>query len=228
MGLILHQGTHILVQNNVIRSSYSGGIYVAKSRVNNIEIRGNFLSSNSLGKGIGALSINNCHSVRVVNNIVCGSGHHNIYLKGVKKVQFWNNVISPDKGTGKFIWLIEPLEEVDFRNNIFDFTRSRQKLSGPIDKVAFDYNCYFTLSETHQLYQDYIFRDLQSSQNSFETNGIWADPAFTDSKRQLATHFMLSVGSPCHNAGDSIPLFSDFLDNERGTDGHWDIGAFEF
>ncbi len=226
-GIDVTSGTHILVQGNHIKYSYAGGIHVAKSRVNHVEIRGNFLSSNSAGKGIGDLTIKDCESVRVANNIICGNGHHTMYLKDIKSVQIWNNILAPDDRTGKLIWLSGNLDLVQFKNNIFDFTRSNQKIDGSIDSVTFDFNCYYLNTRAQKIIDSYSFAVLRSMKPDFEPKGFCANPMFMDPRREVPEHFRMLVGSPCQNTGDSISLFCDFSNDKRGGDGRWDIGAFE-
>ena len=125
------------------------------------------------------------------------------------------------------IWLVGKLDGVEFKNNIFDFRRTKQKLHGPIDEVLFNYNCYFASSGSCKIFEDYKFQDLKFGLTDFEPNGFWADPLFISSGRQEPSNFQLSVNSPCLNNGDSVALSFDFQYNRRGFDGKWDIGAFE-
>lgn len=225
-GIDITSGTNILLEGNLIEHSYTAGIYVAKSRVNTVEIRGNFLNSNSINKGVGDLTIA-CSKVRAVNNIICGTGHHSVVLKGASEVQLWNNVVAPGERTGNFIRLRDSLNQIEFKNNIFDFSNTDQKINGAADGIVFDYNCYYGASAEQEIWEKNNFKELKAQDAAFEPNGFWADPGFADSKKAHPDHFKLDKKSPCLDKGANLPLSVDFWKNQRAKDTAMDVGAFE-
>ncbi len=225
-GIDITSGTNILLEGNLIKHSYSAGIHVAKERVHTIEIRGNLLDSNSIGKGLADLSII-CSNVRAVNNLVVGNGHHSVLLKNASDVQIWNNVIAPVDRTGDLVRLRTNLHNIDIRNNIFDLTRSRQEIDGNLESVTFDYNCYYISDLDDEVWYDYSFEEAQLQNSAFEINGFHGDPRFSNTQRSKPEHFRLNPGSPCLDAGTELPLTFDYWGTPRPQGKKIDIGIYE-
>lgn len=227
-GIDVTSGSNILLDGNIVEYSYSGGIYVAKSRVNTIEIRGNFLNSNSVLQGVGDLTIAS-PKVRAVNNIIVGTGHHSLLISNASDVQFWHNIIAPTNRSGNFIRLRDTLSRVEFKNNIFDFSQVDQKINGLLDSVLFDNNCYYGVSSSQKIMDanDFDFEELRLLDPSFEPNGFWADPKFFNSRKEKPSDFKLRAGSPCLDRGAQLPLSIDFWKAKRPNGTFLDIGVFE-
>lgn len=226
-GIDITSGTRILLDGNIVEHSRSAGIFVGKpERVHTVEIRGNFLNSNSISQGKGDLSIETS-KVRAVNNIIVGTGHHSLLLESADGLEIWHNVIAPGNRTGNFIWIREGLNNVDIHNNIFDFSNTEQTISGSLDLVNLDYNCYFGRSSSQEIYSSSSFEELQGENASFEPNGFWSDPLFMDQSKSLPAHFMLHNNSPCQDRGMDLPVEADSWGVQRPQGGGWDIGVFE-
>lgn len=226
-GIDVTSGTHILLVGNTLSHNRSGGIFVGKpDRVHTVEIRRNFLSNNSVGQGIGDLTVS-APDVRIVNNIIAGSGHHCLMLETTTNVSVWNNVIAPANRTGNLIWLRDSLSSITFRNNIFDFSNTDQDVSGLLDGVDFDYNCYYGNSKLQRIYSGDTFEEMQYQNASFEPNGFWADPLFINADKKVPKDFIVAENSPCLDAGVKVPVSVDFWGNTRPRGGGMDIGVFE-
>ncbi len=225
-GIDITSGSNILVEGNVIRHSSSAGIHAAKKRVHTVEIRGNVLDSNSISRGLGDLSII-CSNVRAVNNFILGSGHHSIYLKDASHVSIWNNVVSPVDRSGNLIWLRSGLDSIEFKNNIFDFTRSKQEIEGDLSSTFFDHNCYYVKDSSQSVLFDFSFEEARLQDSAFEMHGVRANPLFVDNRRQSPEHFQLDAESPCLDAGVSVALTFDFLKSARPQGEGIEIGPYE-
>ena len=227
-GIDITSGTNILVEGNVLEHCHSGGVFVGKTWVNTVEVRGNFINANSISKTIGDLTIG-ASKVRAVNNIITGTGHHSICLNEGTDIQIWNNVIAPVNRTGHLVWLRGKgeLRNVVFKNNIFDLSQAEQMISGSLDNIIFDNNCYYAPSKSRQIYSDLSFEGLRAANSAFEPNGFWANPRFVAKKKQTPDHFKLAGNSPCINRGEALPLAADFWKNDRLKTGKIDVGVFE-
>jgi hypothetical protein len=226
-GIDITSGTNILVEGNAIEHSMSAGIFVAKpSRVHTVEVRGNYLNSNSISKGNGDLTAKT-NNVRVVNNIIVGTGHHSLHLGTATDVEIWNNVIAPVNRTGNFIRLRDSLEQIDIRNNIFDFTRTDQEINGDLSPVTLDYNCYFTNSPNQDVFSAGTLSEVQALNPSIDANGIQADPGFLNLERTAPDHFRLLENSPCLDIGDNISLPTDYWGTQRPQGNGIDLGIYE-
>ncbi|MCB0561948.1 MAG: right-handed parallel beta-helix repeat-containing protein, partial [Phaeodactylibacter sp.] len=226
-GIDITSGTNILLEGNHISNSLAGGIYVVKSWVNTVEVRGNFLYSNSISQGVGDLTIK-VPNVWAYNNVIAGTGHHCLQLGNTDNIRIWHNVIAPGNRTGNLIWLQDSIGQLEIKNNIFDFSGADQDISGPMPpNIVFDYNCYFTLTRDENIYQNYSFQELRDANPSFEPNGFWADPQFINPAGTLPDHFRLAGGSPCINSGTNVAAAVDFWGTPRPQGGGFDIGIFE-
>ncbi len=224
-GVDVTSGTFILVEGNIIENCYEAAVHVDKTWVNNVEVRGNFMNSNSIKKGLGDLTLraNDC---RAVNNIIIGTGHHSVFLESTANTKVWNNVIAPGDRTGNFIWLRADLTNIDIRNNIFDFSRTSQTISGTITSdITFDYNCYFGTSPSQDVFNGATFEEMQSA--TIEPNGFWADPEFMISSQSEPDHFKLKTTSPCMDNGNTVPVEKDYWGNSRPQGTGIDIGVYE-
>ncbi len=199
-GIDITSGTNILLEANKIEHCYTGGIFTGKTRVNTVEIRGNFLKSNSIKKGIGDLTIT-CSNVRVIDNIVCGTGHHSVLLRDASQVQFWNNTISPSDRTGNFLRLRGELKAIEFKNNIFDFSNTDQKINGSLDSIVFDHNCYASLSDSQAIREDKSFHEMKSNKADFEPNGIFTRSDFSEPQSELSDQLNFIQTSICSGKG---------------------------
>lgn len=225
-GIDITSGTNILLEGNVLEHCHSGGIFVGKPWVNTVEIRGNFINSNSVSKGIGDLTIG-ASKVRAVNNIITGTGHHSICLNEGTDIQLWNNVVAPEDRTGHLVWLRGELDRVVFKNNIFDLRRTEQTIDGPLAGILFDNNCYYARSRSQAIHAGQSFSELRKSNAAFEPNGFWADPRFVSERKERPEDFKLAAGSPCLDRGAALPVGRDFWKNSRTADAKPDVGVFE-
>ncbi len=226
-GIDITSGSNILLAGNDIRYSHAGGIYVNFQWVNTVEIRGNFMYSNSLSQGYGDLTVRSPR-VRAINNIIAGAGHHSVLIGDTDDTQFWNNVIAPANRTGNLIWLREGIGELEFKNNIFDFSQSDQDISGDITaNIVFDNNCYYGTSSGQEIYGNLSFEALRNENPNFEPNGIWADPKFLHPARNIPEHFKISLASSCRDAGADLSVDADFWGTPRRQGNRIDLGAHE-
>jgi hypothetical protein len=228
-GIDITSGKNILVEGNIIRDCFNSGILVHYDRVSSVELRGNFLSSNvNAGGGGGELRLG-ASNIRVVNNIITGNGHNTVLFDNASNVQFWNNTIAPDESTGSFfVFINDGSHGIEFKNNIFDFSRTDQK----IDRVSrssltFDHNCY-VLKEAYQVvYDGSTFAHTRNADPSFEPVGFAVDPQFADRARSNPAHFKLQNTSPCIDAGTDLPVPLDYCGTRRPQGERIDIGSFE-
>lgn len=226
-GVDITTGSHILVAGNTTKFSHAGGIYVNYEWVNNVEIRGNFIYGNSISQGYGDLTVRS-PNVRAVNNIVAGSGHHCVLVGNTDNTQFWNNVIAPSNRTGNLIWLREGIGRLEFKNNIFDFSRAEQDISGDItDSIVFDHNCYFGSSRGQEVHEGRSFQEMREADPSFEPNGMWADPKFAHPAKNEPEHFRIALFSACRDAGLPLSVPEDLWGNPRPQNNGIDLGAHE-
>ncbi|MCB0597261.1 MAG: right-handed parallel beta-helix repeat-containing protein [Phaeodactylibacter sp.] len=226
-GIDVTSGHNILLEGNDIRHSYAGGIYVVKPWVHTIEIRGNFIFSNSISQGVGDLTIK-VPNVWAVNNIIAGTGHHCLHLGNTDNTKIWNNVIAPEGRTGNLIWLLDSIGQLEFKNNIFDFSGTGQDISGDITpNITFDYNCYYGVSPSQDIFGGNSFEEERSANPLVEPNGFWADPQFDGPGRSEADHFKLPGSSPCIDQGATVPLSVDFWGVPRPQGVRPDIGVYE-
>jgi hypothetical protein len=219
-------GTRILLDGNICEYSRSAGIFVSKDRVNTVEIRGNFINSNTNDSGVGDLTIG-AANVWAVNNIIIGTGHHSVLIQQAPDIQLWHNIIAPGERSGHFIWFRDEDAQAVFKNNIFDFSGTSASISGPLDNHTFDHNCYYGDSPGREIYSGSPLAELQSSDPSFEPNGFWADPRFANPSLSDPMHFKLANNSPCVDRGADLPLERDFEGNVRPQGNGADIGVFE-
>ena len=227
-GIDITSGSNILLEGNVNKYSHAGGIYVNFEWVNNVEVRGNFLYSNSISQGYGDLTIR-APRVRAVNNIIAGNGHHCVLIGNTDNTEFWNNVIAPGNRTGNLIWLREGISHLEFKNNIFDFSRTEQDISGDItDSIVFDNNCYYGTSSAQEVHNGLSFQGMRNENPQFEPNGIWANPKFIHPDRSETEHFKLTLNSACRDAGAALPVKTDLWGTNRPQGNKLDIGVHEF
>ncbi|MCB0599055.1 MAG: right-handed parallel beta-helix repeat-containing protein, partial [Phaeodactylibacter sp.] len=226
-GIDITSGTNILLEGNYIRESWAGGIYVVKSWVNTVEIRGNFLYSNSFSQGVGDLTIKVPH-VWAYNNVIAGTGHHCLQLGNTDDTRIWHNVIAPDNRTGNLIWLQDSIGQLEFHNNIFDFSGADQDISGSITpNIIFDSNCYYSMSSTDNIYSSYSFQEYRDANPLFEPHGFFGNPQFLGPGRSAPEHFQLAGSSPCINSGMAVPAAVDFWGTPRPQGAGYDMGIFE-
>ncbi|MCB0546509.1 MAG: right-handed parallel beta-helix repeat-containing protein [Phaeodactylibacter sp.] len=226
-GIDITSGSNILVEGNVLKYSQAGGIYVNFDWVNDVEVRGNFLYSNSISQGYGDLTIR-APRVRAVNNIIAGAGHHSVLIGNTSQTEFWNNVLAPRNRTGNLIWLREGISNLDVKNNIFDLSESDQDISGDITaNIVFDHNCYYGRSPEQEIYDGLSFQALRNERPEFEPNGMWADPKFAHPEKSEPEHFKISRFSSCINAGANLPVALDHWKTARPQNGKPDLGAHE-
>ncbi|MCB0597260.1 MAG: right-handed parallel beta-helix repeat-containing protein [Phaeodactylibacter sp.] len=226
-GVDITSGSNILVEGNVTKYSQAGGIYVNYEWVNSVEVRGNFIYGNSISQGYGDLTIRSPR-VRVINNIVAGTGHHSVLVGDTDNTQFWNNVIAPINRTGNMIWLREGIGRVEFKNNIFDFSRANQDISGDFtDGMVFDNNCYYGTSSGQEVHGGKSFQEMRDENPQFEPHGLWSEPRFLHPALDKPEHFKIALNSPCLNAGANLPVKTDFWGTSRPQDSKMDIGAHE-
>lgn len=225
-GIDITSGSLILVEGNKIDHCLSGGIYVDNPWVNRVEIRGNFLNSNSISQGVGDLTIGSPQT-RAVNNLIVGTGHHSLVVQEAVGIEIWHNVVAPGDRTGNFIWLRDSVAQAEFKNNIFDFSGTEQTISGPLFNHTFDSNCYYGVSPDAEVYSGESLSEMQDLNSAFEPNGFWADPLFVNPQKGAAVHFQLSDGSPCLDRGVSLPVDLDYYRNERPQGSGLDIGVYE-
>ncbi|MCB9297016.1 MAG: T9SS type A sorting domain-containing protein [Lewinellaceae bacterium] len=226
-GIDITSGTNILLEGNYIRESWSGGIYVVKSWVNTVEIRNNFLYSNSFDQGVGDLTIEVPH-VWAYNNVIAGTGHHCLHIGFTDDTKIWNNVIAPENRTGNLIWFRDSIGQLEFHNNIFDFTGADQDISGVMPPgIVFDYNCYHTLSADDNIYGNFSFQEMRDANPLFEPNGFRADPQFADPAKSAPGHFQLESASPCIDAGTTVSAPTDYWGTPRPQGQGFDIGIYE-
>ena len=228
-GIDITSGKNILLDGNTIKHSYGGGINIGYQRVSNVEVRGNFLQSNSKAKGIGEMTLRS-PNIRAVNNIITGPGHHVLMLEEATNIEIWNNVFAPHNRSGNFIWLRgNKLSGIQFRNNIFDFSRTNAEFNGLIDsrKVNFNNNCYFGKNRSQDIFGGKSFDEFKSLFNDFEEKGFWGNPEFINSSKSVKGDFKLSDSSPCLDKGESIPLEMDIEGNSRINTGGIDLGVYE-
>ncbi len=226
-GIDITSGSNILLEGNHTSFSHAGGIYVNYQWVNTVEIRGNFIYSNSVSQGYGDLTIRSPR-VRAVNNIVAGTGHHCVLVSDTDDTQLWNNVIAPENRTGNFIRLRDGIGRVEFRNNIFDLSRTGQDINGEASpNIVFDNNCYYGTSIEQPIFGSLSFEEMRAENPQFEPHGMWANPRFFHPALNHPDHFKILRSSPCRDAGASLPLDTDFWGTSRPQDGRVDIGVYE-
>lgn len=226
-GIDVTTGSKILLEGNRLMYSHAGGIYINYEWVNTVEVRGNFLYSNSISQGYGDLTIRSPR-VRAVNNIVAGNGHHSVLVGNTGETQLWNNVIAPGNRTGNLIWLREGISGVEFRNNIFDFSNTSQEIEGKLNPdIVFDNNCYFGVSPKQEVFNNLTFEAMRNAHPGFEPHGRWANPEFLHPDKNEPEHFRISWQSPCRDAGISLPVNIDFWKSPRPQEKGYDIGAHE-
>ncbi len=226
-GIDITTGSNILLEGNRLMYSHAGGIYVNYDWVNTVEVRGNFLYSNSISQGYGDLTIRSPR-VRAVNNIVAGNGHHSVLVGNTEEAQFWNNVIAPGNRTGNLIWLREGISGVEFRNNIFDFSNTSQEIDGELTpNIVFDNNCYYGVSPEQEVFNNFTFEGMRNANPRFEPNGIWADPRFLHPDKNEPEYFRISWFSSCRDAGVNLPVKTDFWKTPRPQENGNDMGAHE-
>ncbi|MCB9048940.1 MAG: right-handed parallel beta-helix repeat-containing protein [Lewinellaceae bacterium] len=226
-GIDITSGSNILLDGNDISHSLSAGIFVVKSWVSTVEIRGNFLYSNSIGQGVGDLTIK-VPNVWAYNNVIAGTGHHCLQLANTDNTRIWHNVIAPGVRTGNLIWLQDSIGQLEFKNNIFDFSETDQDISGLIPpNIVFDYNCYFGTSTAAQIYGNYSFQEYRNANPLFEPNGFWADPQFVNPSKTAPDHFRLASSSPCLNSGAPVSAAIDFWGTPRPQGAGYDLGIHE-
>ncbi|MDH3651252.1 MAG: right-handed parallel beta-helix repeat-containing protein, partial [Saprospiraceae bacterium] len=224
-GVDVTSGTYILVDGNTIENSYEAAVHIDYPWVSHVEVRGNFMNSNAIKKGLGDLTIRspNC---KAVNNIIVGTGHHSVFLESTSNTQIWNNVIAPGNRSGNLIWLRADLSNIDIKNNIFDFRNTTQKISGTVSSdIDFDYNCYIGTSPSQDVFNGSTFDEVQSS--TIEPNGFWGDPQFMNSSTSQPDHFKLQTTSPCMDNGTTVVIAEDYWGNARPQGSEIDVGVYE-
>ena len=226
-GIDITSGHNILLEGNDIRYSFSAGIYIVKDWVSTVEVRSNFLFSNSISQGAGDLTIE-VPSVWAVNNVVAGTGHHCLHIGYTDNTKIWNNVIAPTNRTGNLIYLRDSIGQLEFKNNIFDFSQANQDISGDITpNITFDYNCYYGTSSSQDIHGNNSFQEERNSNALFEPNGFWADPQFINPAKTEAAHFELASSSPCIDVGISLPLPRDYRGVQRPQGLKYEMGIYE-
>ncbi|MCO6477748.1 MAG: right-handed parallel beta-helix repeat-containing protein [Phaeodactylibacter sp.] len=227
-GIDVTSGTHVLLDGNDIRYSFSAGILLSKPWVNTIEVRNNFLFSNSFDRGNGDLSIR-VSNVWAFNNIIAGNGHNCLSFSDTDNTKFWNNVISPMNRTGDLIRFTENVGSVELKNNIFDFSAVDQEIhiETPSNSIVFDYNCYYGMSMGQEIYENYSFQEYRNANPLFEPNGFWGNPEFVRPGRTSPDYFRLAATSPCIDRGITVPITEDFWGTLRPQGAGIDIGVYE-
>lgn len=224
-GVDVTSGSYILVEGNNIRNSYEAAVHIDYPWVNNVEVRGNFMNSNAIKKGLGDLTIRspNCMAV---NNIIVGTGHHSVFLESTSNVKIWNNVIAPTNRTGKLIWLRADLSNIEIKNNIFDVRATSQQIGGTISSdIVIDHNCYHASNASQDVINGMSFSEAQSS--TVEPNGFYADPQFMNSSVTQPDHFKLQSSSPCMDNGTSVVIEEDYWGSPRPQGAEIDMGVYE-
>lgn len=226
-GIDITTGSNILLEGNTLMYSHAGGIYVNYDWVNTVEVRGNFLYSNSISQGYGDLTIRSPR-VRAVNNIIAGAGHHSVLIGNTTECQLWNNVIAPRGRSGNFIWLREGISGLEFKNNIFDFSGASQEIEGELTpNIVFDNNCYYGASPEQELFNNLTFQAMRTQNPLLEPHGIWANPQFLNPAKAEPGHFRTSRSSPCRDAGTPLSVSKDIWGTVRPQNGRIDLGAHE-
>ncbi|MCB9048934.1 MAG: T9SS type A sorting domain-containing protein [Lewinellaceae bacterium] len=227
-GIDVTSGTHILLDGNDIRYSFSAGILLSKDWVNTIEVRNNFLFSNSYDQGNGDLSIR-VPNVWAYNNVIAGNGHNCLSFSDTDNTKFWNNVIAPMNRTGNLVRFTENVGNVELKNNIFDFSLVDQEIhiETPGPNIVFDNNCYFGTSAGQSIYDNLSFQEYRNVNPLFEPNGFWGDPQFINPGRTSPDFFRLASTSPCIDRGVSVPVLLDFWGTPRPQGAQIDIGIYE-
>jgi hypothetical protein len=161
--------------------------------------------------------------VTVYNNTFFDSWRNQIDIEDggtpVGSVTIRNNVLYDDyKGTGNVILYL-----------------NTTKLAG----VNFDYNLYYTKNTLGQFVTGDLSGGLSAMRaQGWETHGIVADPKWVDISYGLGSNcnlnnLSLQATSPARDSGsdlsgNSFPVQVDLDKHQHGTDGHWDMGAYEF
>lgn len=225
-GLDITSGKYILLENNYIENCFEGGINVGNGNYTEyVELRGNFLKSNAIQKGLGGLNVR-INNARMVNNIITGTGHHSVLLSG-NNLDFWNNVIAPDNRTGNLIWFYQGVNNVSLKNNIFDLTRSEQQIRGNIpNSVSLDHNCYYVSNSSRAVCNGKSFTQVKSG--GFENNGMMDNPEFVNNSRTEPDHFNIKSSSVCIDKGTNVDIETDYEKKQRPQGGNLDIGAYEY
>ncbi|MCB0588818.1 MAG: right-handed parallel beta-helix repeat-containing protein [Phaeodactylibacter sp.] len=226
-GVDVTSGSNILVEGNTLKFSQAGGVYVNYDWVNYVEVRGNFLYSNSISQGYGDLTIRS-PKVRAVNNIIAGNGHHCLLVGSTNNTQLWNNVIAPGSRTGNLIWIRDGISNVELKNNIFDFSTTEQDISGDITSdIVFDNNCYYGLTPDRKINNGLTFEEMRNQNPAFEPHGMWANPQFLNPSKSEPEHFRIANNSNCRDAATAVSLPTDFWGIQRPQGERADLGVHE-
>ena len=226
-GIDITSGTHILLDGNDIRYSFAAGILLSKPWVNTVEVRNNFIYSNSFDQGNGDLSIR-VANVWAYNNVIAGNGHNCLSISDTDNTKIWNNVIAPMNRTGNLIRFTDNVGRVELKNNIFDFSQVDQKIYGVITSdILFDNNCYFGTSSSQEVYDGLSFQEYRDANPLFEPNGFWGNPEFVSPVRTAPDFFRLAPTSPCIDRGVSVPVLQDFWGTPRPQGPQIDMGIYE-
>ena len=124
-------------------------------------------------------------------------------------IRVMNNLLTGDAG----MWTVYRGENID------------------LSEVESDHNIWHIPS-----YLSFFGHDLETWQSTYgqETNSLTVDPQLMSTNQSSPDFLFLSPDSPAIDAGISVPVFADFVDQYRPWDGDkdgvalWDIGAHEY
>jgi hypothetical protein len=194
---------------------------------------GNVIRYNIVNNCKGGMYLRSFQDGEVYGNLIVNdgtNGNNGIFLHSESgggtfqsNTKFYNNTLIDNTQ----YWSVsnDVFSHTEWKNNLFiqHYNGSEVKIERTTG-TALDYNLYWNPNySTIVRWNGNYYSLSQLSSIGQETHGIDADPL-------LNSDYTLSANSPAKDAGVNLgaPYNYDMFGNLRGSDGYWDMGAFEF